>query len=107
MWLVNLQGGKEEKDFFGFKAPRRRAPETISPTNASAAISAGADVAGCDGDLMMDMWAARIIRGPHSHCAGLFWSARPYSCICKINNFHNKCNIKYNSLIRLSRSNFQ
>lgn len=77
--LENLHGGKEEKNPLGVDGPRWRAPETISPNNTSA-ISGGADVGSCDGDLMMDLQVARMIYGPHSQ-----WGlrrARSYKSSC-------------------------
>lgn len=53
--VLNLQGGKEEKDPPGINEPGRRSPpETVSPTDAPA-FSNGADVACRDGYVMMHL----------------------------------------------------
>ena len=91
--IVDLQGGKEEKNPFRVKHPWR-ASETISPRNASAFGGGRADVAGGDSDLMMNLWVAGIIHGPYCHHSGLFRSARPYHKQLQINNLISNMHIE-------------
>jgi hypothetical protein len=48
-----------------YNAPRGRAPETIPPHNAPP-FGGGANVGRGDGDLMMNVWVARLIYGTNS-----------------------------------------
>ena len=74
-----LQGCEEKEDPFRIKGPCRRASETISTGHRFAAFGGGA--AGCDRNLMMDVWVDRMIRGPYSHYRALFGRATPYNIV--------------------------
>ena len=71
----SLQGGEQEKDFLGIKDPSRRALEAVSTKDGSAIGDSGNVAAGCDGDLMMSLWATQVINGPYRNRRGLFWRA--------------------------------
>ena len=78
-WIVNLQGGKEEKNPPRINGPRRRrSPETESLAVAFQFSGGGSPyVVGHDSDLMMDVWARGLTSGPQCHHHGLFRGAWP------------------------------